>query len=1343
MRNLNLRSRFHLDNKKHLATEPLTACAWDNGSDSVVCAYGPSASSPLLTLGRWTPCSRNGPLATSKDKSVLAASSSIELITSFDAPCPLPDLSSDKIISLYFLPEKSTICLVLAGGDIILVREAPLDHEEKIEIVGSVDAGITAAEWSPDGELLVLATRANTLLFMTRELENSTSAEFSEDDLKTSKHVSVGWGKKETQFTGRGARALRDPTMPERVDEGVRSRFDGATEGHGETTISWRGDGQYFAVNSRQASSRRVIRVYSRDGLLDGVSEPVDNLEAALSWRPAGNLMAGIQRYEDRVDVVFFERNGLRHGQYTLRCPGEEQQGRRLSEIPEFRLEWNHDSTVLAIAFRGTVQFWTMGNYHWYLKQELIYSEDSDAPTLDVSWDPESPLRCICISSEYIEMNRYSLSVTRGSTSTGQSGTVAVIDGKTLKLTALKYANVPPPMAQMEITGSHGSIMDASIVHDGQLERVAIVDSCGNVEVFEWSPRKRSPEVKLLYQSEQKASRLPDSYPRFKAQFESKDSLVVLQNEAEEYYLRIHNLATTDVQNLRNSDIAHVQELVLSAGADSVQLIGAHGTILPRDSDIDPNLKTEGSILVPAETDQVEIILALASRSEHHKQLIPQESVPISSSLVAISLTRNNTLYANRKIIARDATSFATSSAHLIYTTSKHMLKFVHLKSQDQFEIPPDTPELDERCRAIERGARIVTIIPETAAVVLQMPRGNLETIFPRALVLAEIRRSIDRKEYKKAFMICRKQRVDMNILYDYSPEQLLSHVDLFVEQIRKVEHIDLFLSQLRDEDVSTTMYKDTLPTADAQRLESEHQAQKLEVGKVNKICDAFLSVLRMNVSTNLQNIITAHVCKSPPDIEAGLTEVAKLQREGEEAGERAVEHICFLVDVNRLYDSALGLYDLELALLVAQQSQKDPREYLPFLQRLRDLPPLRRQFDIDDHLNRREKALASLWALNDFDAYTKYVAKHDLYEASLAVSRYDEARYKQLMALYADHLLASSRYLDAGIAYSYLSAHASASEAYRLAHRWQESLSHACLAEQSPAQLSELATILSDSLTESKEFHAAATIHQDYLADTASAARLFCRGNWFSDAVRLLSLHGKASLIEDIVDAGLTESMGSTTELLAECKGQLNAQVPRLRELRIKKAAEPLAFLEGTGGDGGLDIPDNISLAATDASTMGGSLFTRYTGKTGTGTVATNATRRTAKQTRREQRKRARGKKGSVYEEEYLVNSIGRLMERVNDVGEETQRLVVGLMGRGMRERARAVDAAMREVVGLCTECHEEVFQVVQQEAKQDAVPRAEGDAAGMDDEFAEVPPPKVEVPVLKSWAGLAILGR
>lgn len=83
-------------------------------------------------------------------------------------------------------------------------------------------------------------------------------------------------------------------------------------------------------------------------------------------------------------------------------------------------------------------------------------------------------------------------------------------------------------------------------------------------------------------------------------------------------------------------------------------------------------------------------------------------------------------------------------------------------------------------------------------SLVFQMPRGNLETVFPRAMVVAGIRNLIDEKNYSRAFAYCRTQRVDMNILYDHQPEQFLANVGLFLDQISDVAHIDLFLSSLR-----------------------------------------------------------------------------------------------------------------------------------------------------------------------------------------------------------------------------------------------------------------------------------------------------------------------------------------------------------------------------------------------------------------------------------------------------------------------------------------------------------------------------------------------------------------
>lgn len=291
--------------------------------------------------------------------------------------------------------------------------------------------------------------------------------------------------------------------------------------------------------------------------------------------------------------------------------------------------------------------------------------------------------------------------------------------------------------------------------------------------------------------------------------------------------------------------------------------------------------------------------------------------------------------------------------------------------------------------------------------------------------------------------------------------------------------------------------------------------------------------------------------------------------------------------------------------------------------------------------------------------------------------------------------------------------------------------------------QLHSLAQRLVDSLIESKDFFSAASVSLDYLSNVPNAARLFCKGYFFADALRIIGLHQRTDLLDSVIDQGLVEGMASMTELLADCKSQLNAQVPRIRELRAKKAEDPLAYFDGDVS-GGADVPDNVSIAPTDTSTTGGSLFTRYTNRTGT--VGTNATRRTSKNRKREERKRARGKKGSVYEEEYLVNSVGRLVERVNSIRDEVGRLVTGLMRRGMRERASAVEGAMVEVLESCKHCVGEVFEEglkevasEPREAQHEERP-SRGDGVLWDTLLGERRP---EAPVVKEFEKLSLLGR
>ena len=355
----------------------LTASTWDPDRDSLICAYGPTKDTTLVQLKRWN-CSAQVSFEGSANQGAL------EDITSWDAPCPSPNRDCDEILDLHYFSDSSSSCLVLAGGDLVIVRDYPIHGEDKVEIVGSVDAGISAAAWSPDEELLVIATAANTLLYMTKDFENIINVTLSPDDLKASKHVSVGWGKAETQFKGKKARLLKDPTIPEHIDQGSLSDFDTKN-----ITISWRGDGSYVAVN-RIESGRRVIQVYSRDGCLDSASEPVNGLLGALSWRPAGNIICGVQCLEGRADIVFFERNGLRHGQFPLRLSEEEIK----TCLIDISLKWNVDSSVLAVCFKDRAQLWTMGNYHYYLKQEIFpMALTSDEKLISLQWHPEEPLK--------------------------------------------------------------------------------------------------------------------------------------------------------------------------------------------------------------------------------------------------------------------------------------------------------------------------------------------------------------------------------------------------------------------------------------------------------------------------------------------------------------------------------------------------------------------------------------------------------------------------------------------------------------------------------------------------------------------------------------------------------------------------------------------------------------------------------------------------------------------------------------------------------------------------------------------------------------------------------------
>ncbi|KAI5955316.1 ELP1 [Candida jiufengensis] len=1224
-------------------------------------------------------------------------------------------ISSTLLNTIHFV-DSSQLVFVFSNGDIITTTydlKSNSDYDNTtIEIVGTIDVGLQAAQWSHDEETLVLITNENKLLLLSRIFEPINEKILDSNDIKItdSKHVSVGWGKKETQFKGKGFKQierekealknaglddkineLRDPTVNE-IEKGIISNLDDNT-----VRISWRGDSEYFSVNTKEPVivedtgemyDRRVIRVFNREGELDSVNEAVDGLEQNLSWKPQGALIASTQRHiddeegEEVLDLVFYERNGLRHGEFNTRLNPEEEVIQNIT--------WNSDSEILLLQLHNRVQLWTTKNYHWYLKQEVFAND-----ILFTKFHPEKPYNFMIGTKNGLQIVDLTHKIGTGPTNNGDDvGMTLVTDGSTVKITPLSIANVPPPMSLRELDLSE-NVNDVAVSKSN--EKYAAL--CSNNDIF-------LSELTLKELKEGKHPKVlshiaSDIYINERDEVAKqiafiKDTFIAVVIDAP-MYSRIVLFEVDDIKSPKMNDSIDITPKVVlmksRADFETVVIETVDNRVVQLDTTQDirevikfPHLCREFEVNYNQDTDDFE----------------------------AFGINKSGKLFRNETAIVNGVTSLLITESHLLFTTVLSKLCFVHLNSaHEDYEVFQNLSNeniVDERVRQIERGSFLVNAMPTKYSVVLEAPRGNLETICPRIMVLSAIRKFVSDKNYKDAFIACRTHRIDLDILHDYDTELFFNNIELFINQISKVDYLDLFVSCLHEEDVTKTKYRETITDAEINQAEIKQNGETLQPAfrkkfhnnkeqvfknfqdsKVNRICEAILTVLLKPeyFKKYMQTVLTIYACEKPPNLIEALKMISKF--EDEEQKETAIQHLCFLQDVNKLYNTCLGLYDVKLTLLIAQQSQMDPKEYLPFLQNLHTQPELKRKFLIDDYLKNYDLALNWLHERGE-DAYTEfdnYVVKHELYKLALKIYVYEKNRTNDIMNLFAEFLQKSVNFSEAGLTYEYLGELDKALENYILAKKWKQALS---IVEQSEFKdkLTDTANNLVSLLVADHKYSDAAEIEYQFLGNISEAIRLYCKQYWFDQAILLAEKTENRELIESVVDVQINEGFGTIAELLADCKGQMNSQVKRLRELRTKKEEDPYSFYSNPDD---LDTPDNVSVAASETSTAP-SFFTRYTGKTA-GTAKTGASRRTSKNKKREERKRAKGKKGTIYEEEYLIKSVGRLLERLDQTQQDAIKLIEGLIRRKMKEQAYQIQKNWIELINYIKENIDEIHNM------------------------------------------------
>ncbi|XP_036431639.1 elongator complex protein 1 [Colossoma macropomum] len=1165
------------------------------------------------------------------------------------------------LVGIQDLPEQESVCVATAHGDVILYNLST----NQLECVGTVDSGLTAMSWSPDQELVTFCTGQETIILMTKDFEPITEVVIHQDEFGEGKFITVGWGKKETQFHGsegkQAAQRKAAEVQPALPWDDRRPR------------ITWRGDGQLFAVSAicSQTGARKV-RVWNRECILQATSEAINGLEQPLCWKPSGSLIASTQRHPNKHSVVFMEKNGLLHGDFTLPFAKEQ------AKVKE--LLWNSDSTVLAVWLEDMnpgedgnpntyIQLWTVGNYHWYLKQSLHFGREPSKAPACVCWDPEKPLRLHLLSQGWASYTYdWGWCTDRSPGDDSQdNASVAVIDGDKVLVTTFRQCVVPPPMCSYELqlpaavnlvtfhsqpqrTNELAALTADSRLHiysQGSEASGPVTGASGFRVVSEPSVLQRTYSV-AVDQEGVLAVRLllwlkEDVFVAVACGDGLTESRLLVLKPAETQG-SVHRLEISSQVQVEG----HVISLCHSLKSDTLALQLEDGQIRRVHWD-----STEVTVKEWKDPTGYNVNFPLPCLHTALCTINGQEHL--------IGLTERYHLYIGDCEVASNISSFVVYGEFLLLTTHAHTCRCLHLTTMSikdlKAALSSEATQNDESVRRVERGSRIVTVVPQDTKLILQMPRGNLETIHHRALVLAQLRKWLDDLKFRDAFECMRKLRINLNLIYDHNPSVFLRNVETFLKQIDSINYINLFLTELKEEDTTKTMYPFPMSAACQSASGSKGGGTK----KVDTVCDALRSAMEtLDPRKFCLCILTSHVRKTTPELEVALQKVHELRvnpptAKNAVSAEEALKYLLFLVNVNELYEHSLGTYDFDLVLMVAEKSQKDPKEYLPFLNMLKTLEPNYQRYTIDKHLKRYKKALHHLSKCGEehFTEALNLVKDQRLYIEAMQLYPSDSPQHKVLSVAYAEHLMEQQQAEQAGLLLWRCGEMVRALQAFVSCTSWRHALAVATHIPLPPEQLAQLARDLAEKLLEVRRHTEAALLLEQYAKDCEEAISALIEGCAWEEALRLIYLYSRQDITETHLKPALLEAHSNQVAFLESQKALFTRHKNRLAVVREQKAKARLELID----EDGPDCADAELYSEASSVLTGSRIGSKYSQSN------SRISARSSKNRRKAEGKKHSLKEGSPFEDIALLHALIQIIHVVDKMREEIHSLLKALV--------------------------------------------------------------------------------
>ena len=1206
--------------------------------------------------------------------------------------------TADPIIQLNHTPSMYLTCLS-HGGHVVSVSidetcslfRAGEEVEMGSECIGSFENGLECGSWSPDGEVLALVTYAQE-----EETDDiaSTPVDVKEKEFPTPILMTMN-----THYEILSEVKL-DPCYPSNA-----------------ISMCWRPDSSSIAISTTDAlpntaaedyKPQRRIRTFDRTTLHllslskeeDGSGKDVPNLlSIPPTWASGGcshyigvvqssrsiTNKANASRRPIGMQVAFLEPNGLRHRECKIQMTYDRTKEQEEIVAVEFNGEGDllcvislvtslNEEENTGVTSYGKLQLYHRSNYHWYLKYEIRYDNDgplSGAVISKAEFAMGDPYRIVVAldmrhvhrkeQSHALEWREYTfrwdsstIYYRDGDLAKGSSVLAMSIDGKTLNLTPLDKAVVPPPMyaSSLELPAPVISVATrpsfASETRGDWMEFLVAM-SDGRMALLKYGGSKAgvsltpgfSPPIIMATVNVSKCLACDKVDSSLATDANLRDITIIDANEDSFTVVAVFSpnagLAKCDrldrliemkilwsiTDSSCSADIALTAILPVREGRvlrlvnwlDTVHTEGARGSALIE--------LTDGTLMKYSHGGVLELIdgchllepcpwiegmydsHADVTMSSYRAEKDPAHGE--SSTPLIVGLSSRYRLYCGERIISSATSSFGVSIEHRFLTHislgSRPQMRFIPIAALTEFDPLMGSDEnaaLDGyEPRSVERGSRLVALFPHSPSVVIQMPRGNLESISPRALALPYVMVKIRDRDYLMALDHMRRQRIDTNLIVDYDPEAFLEKggAETFIGQIKKIDNINLFLSSLID--IDTTLWKYPVPSWVKTTNEVNRPLpQSIEVeAKVNKVCVKMREVMLMAEKDGatqsgdmiseghfLLPVLSTFAKEVPARLEEALT-LIKINASKEPQRQRkktsillsdhvqsSIQYLAFLADYELLFNTSIGMYDFELAKAVARHSQMDPKVYLPMLKRWRDeLPECVARFEVDVKLKRYESALRHLVSSGENKgSCLEFIEEHKLHSLGLELFSHDSSFTCTIMTSLGESLL-SERKFDEALTVFLSSEPKNFNGAKRAAKAcgdWRAYFS-SCgeLGEFIDTdQITSIAESISSKMgTPSQlkdQFASAARILLDYGQDVAYAMDMFISGHMWFEGRRISRLHNRPDLAKKCIDAAASYA-NTCIEDLAERASTFEstnakyAEVIVLRRDAIKEADE------------------------------------------------------------------------------------------------------------------------------------------------------------------------------------------